>query len=123
MRILWVENHAEFVRIAGRQFLASHEFVVAPSISAARKALESATFDAVLVDFDLDDGKGSEVVKLIATLSVKPVVIAVSSHAEGNAELTNAGADAICSKLEFSGIERIIKLAMRSGRPHLDNLA
>jgi len=123
LRILWVENHAEFVRFAGRQFLVSHDLVVAPSINAAKSVLESATFDVVLVDYDLDDGKGSEVVKLIARLSVKPVVIAASSHAEGNAELMSAGADAICSKMEFSGIERILKLAMRSGRPHLDNLA
>lgn len=119
MRVLWIENHAVFVRMAGRQFLAAHELTVVPSVAAARSALKASAFDAVLVDYDLDDGKGSEVVGLVRSLSGRPVVIAVSSHGDGNAALMKAGADATCSKMEFSKIERVIEAAIcNKGRPN-----
>jgi DNA-binding response OmpR family regulator len=65
VRLLWVENHAVFVRMAGRQFLAAHDLTVVSSVAAARIALMRQAFDAVLVDYDLDDGKGSEVVEFV----------------------------------------------------------
>ena len=78
MRILWVENHAVFIRMA-RSFLSQHELTIVPSVSAAKAALTQ-PFDAVLVDYDLDDGKGSEVVGFIRELAVRPVVIATSGR-------------------------------------------
>jgi CheY-like chemotaxis protein len=112
VRLLWVENHAVFVRMAGRQFLAGHEVVVVPSVAGARAALTTESFDAVLVDYDLDDGKGAEVVELVRQMKARPAVVAVSSHADGNAALLAAGADAVCPKTQFAGIEGVLRAAL-----------
>src|SRR5262245_64961454 len=108
MRLLWVENHASFVRVAGRQFLSAHELKVVPSLAAAREALATETFDAVLLDFDLDDGKGPELLALVCRLPNRPVVVATSSHEDGNAALLAAGADAVCPKATFAVIESVL---------------
>ncbi|MBN9520959.1 response regulator [bacterium] len=105
MRILWVENHAVFVRVAGKQFLSAHDLTVVPSVAAAKAALLAAAFDVVLTDYDLDDGKGTEVVALVRHLDPRPRVAAVSAHEDGNAALLAAGADAACPKTRFAGIE------------------
>ena len=109
VRLLRVENHAAFTRLAGREFLASHEVTVVPSLAAARTALAAGTFDAVLVDYDLDDGKGAELVEAIRRLPDRLLVVAASSHEDGNAALMAAGADVVCSKLRFAGIDAVLR--------------
>ncbi|MDY3556891.1 response regulator [Gemmata sp. JC717] len=109
MRLLWVENHAGFVRVAARQFLGAHALTVVPSLAAAKEALERAAFDAVLLDYDLDDGKGTELVALVQSLSARVVVIAASAHEEGNAALLAAGADAACPKTKFAAIAAVLE--------------
>ncbi|HYH63249.1 MAG TPA: hypothetical protein VD866_00980 [Urbifossiella sp.] len=111
MRILWVENHAVFVRMAGRQFLAGHDLTVVPSVSAATAALSETAFDAVLVDYDLDDGKRTDVVAFTRQLDPRPRVLAVSAHDDGNAALLAAGADAACPKTRFAAIAGVLQLA------------
>ena len=108
MRLLWVENHVGFVRVAGRQFLAAHELTVVPSIAAARDALATEVFDAVLLDYDLDDGKGADLVAFIRQLVAVPAIIATSSHEDGNAALLAAGANAVCAKAKFAAIESVL---------------
>jgi CheY-like chemotaxis protein len=108
MRVLWVENHTGFVRVAGQQFLAAHELTVVPSLAAAREALAAGMFDAVLLDYDLDDGKGAELLATIHQLPVPPVVIATSAHPDGNAALVAAGARAVCPKAKFATIEAVL---------------
>jgi CheY-like chemotaxis protein len=112
MRLLWVENHAVFARIAGRQFLSAHVVTVVASLAEARKALIETAFDAVLLDYDLDDGKGTSLVPAIQNLSTPPVVIGVSSHEAGNAALLQAGVNAVCSKGRFAEIEAILVRAV-----------
>ncbi len=109
MRLLWVENHAVFARIAGKQFLATHELTIVPSLAAAKIALASATFDAVLVDYDLDDGKGDQLIGFIRQLPVRVAVVATSSHEAGNAALLAAGADTACPKGQFAGIDPALR--------------
>ncbi len=109
MNILYVENHARFARIAIASFLGEHDVEVQPSVAAALDALELRNFDAVLVDYDLDDGKGDCVVSVAAQMQPRPRIIAVSAHDAGNAALVAAGADAICSKLNFASIGRILE--------------
>ena len=109
MRLLWVENHAVFARIAGRQFLAAHELIVVPSLAEARAALAAQSFDAVLVDYDLDDGKGTELVGFVRQFSVRLPIVAVSSHEEGNAAMLAAGADAACPKTRFADIGSVLR--------------
>jgi CheY-like chemotaxis protein len=108
VRLLWVENHAAFARIAGRQFLAAHDLTVVPSVAAARAALAAGRFDAVLVDYDLDDGKGAELVEFVRQFPRRVAVIAASSHADGNAALLAAGADAACPKTRFAEIAAVL---------------
>jgi CheY-like chemotaxis protein len=105
VRILWVENHIHFARIAGKTFLGAHELTVVPSIAAAKDGLADGTFDAVLLDYDLDDGKGTELLAFIRALPGSPRVIATSSHDDGNGALLAAGADAVCPKTKFAAIE------------------
>jgi DNA-binding response OmpR family regulator len=116
MDILWVENHAEFARHAVKSFLAEHTVTVVPSLTAARAALATAVFGVVLVDFDLDDGKGTELVRVLRQLAQRPWIVATSSHEEGNQALVEAGADAVCGKLRFSRIAPVIgELSARGG--------
>lgn len=116
MRLLWVENHAVFARMAGRQFLAAHDLTVVPSLAAAKAALDAREFDAVLVDYDLDDGKGAALLEFVRRLPVRLAVVAASSHDDGNAALMAAGADAACPKTRFADIESVLESVVREQR-------
>jgi DNA-binding response OmpR family regulator len=119
MNLLWVENHAQFARITARQFLGDHTVTVVPSLSAARTALVGQSFAAVLIDFDLDDGKGDELVRELCLTLERPWVIATSSHESGNQALIQAGADAVCGKLQFARIGEVLaRLSERRPRLH-----
>ena len=63
VNILYLENHAVFAEQVSRQFLSAHRVTVVPSLSAGRSALASGSYDLVLSDYDLDDGKGEEFVR------------------------------------------------------------
>jgi DNA-binding NarL/FixJ family response regulator len=108
MKLLWVENHPQFARFA-RPFLAGYSLTVVPSLAAARAALGKSHFDVVLVDFDLDDGKGTVLVRELAASVGRPRIVGTSSHADGNAALLDAGADAFCGKLEFARIPGLLQ--------------
>jgi CheY-like chemotaxis protein len=107
MNLLWVENHPAFARYAGT-FLAGYAVTVVPSLAAAREALGRSEYGVVLVDFDLDDGKGVDLVRELFGSARRPVVVAVSAHADGNEALLAAGADAACGKLEFARISDVL---------------
>jgi CheY-like chemotaxis protein len=108
LRILYVENHAVFAANVINQFLTQHAVTLAPSLAEARRALETGNFDLLLVDYDLDDGKGDTLVKEIHASDEAIPVIGVSSHDEGNTALLRAGAVAVCSKMQFDRIHNII---------------
>ena len=114
MDLLWVENHPQFTRFA-RPFLVDYAVTVVPSLAAARAALGQARFDVVLVDFDLDDGKGSELVRELVAVPGRPLIVATSSHADGNSALLHAGADAICGKPEFHRLPGLLRSLIK---PH-----
>jgi len=114
MKILWVENHKAFVTIALKSILSAHDVTVTPTLTGARAAFACDRFDAILVDFDLDDGKGNELVKEIAADDKRPIIVACSSHAEGNAQLIRAAADAVCSKMKFQDIDFVLEIATQT---------
>jgi CheY-like chemotaxis protein len=120
MRLLWVENHEVFARTAGRQFLADHELTVVASLAGAKEMLASCTFDAVLLDYDLDDGKGASLVAFIRDLPKVPVIVAASAHEDGNALLLAAGADAACPKGEFAQILTVLARVVRANQATRD---
>jgi CheY-like chemotaxis protein len=109
MDILWVENHPQFARLAAGQFLVGHDVTVVPSLAEARAALTARSFAVVLVDFDLDDGKGDELVRELQSSPRRPWLVAASAHEAGNRALLTAGADAVCRKLEFARIGGLLQ--------------
>jgi DNA-binding response OmpR family regulator len=119
LAILFVENHSVFAETVVEAFLSSHAVSVVPSIAAAREAMARSRYDVALVDYDLDDGKGDELVAGLRADGVRLRVIGVSSHAAGNDALHRAGADATCSKLT----SRTSKRRSRGSRPASRSLA
>lgn len=109
MKILYVENHEVFADNVIRQFLSQHSVTVASTLADARRVLAAGSFDLLLVDYDLDDGKGDALVKEVHASTSPVPVIGVSSHDEGNTALLRAGAGAVCSKMQFDRIEAVIK--------------
>lgn len=109
MKLLFVENHGLFARIVVGQFLGTHDVTVVASVAGALRILSEQAFDAVLVDYDLDDGKGSDVVRALRARDAATPVVAVSAREEGNTELIHAGASAVCSKLRFSTIGDVLE--------------
>ncbi len=107
MRILYVENHARFARLVTNRFLADHSVTVVPSIMEARRVLSSSQFDFLPVDYDLDDGKGTELIRGLPSNGYRIPILAVSSHFAGNEALISAGAHGACSKANFAHIAAI----------------
>jgi CheY-like chemotaxis protein len=105
VRLLYVENHAVFAETVIEQFLDDHDVTLCASIAAARAAIDDAPpFDAVLLDYDLDDGKGDALAEHLRRSGFRGRIIAVSSHDEGNAAILRAGADVVCAKTSFERI-------------------
>ena len=113
MKILDVENHTVLSVTVVRQFLSRHSVTVVPSIAEARQVLATGKFDLLLVDYDLDDGKGDTLVREVRASDDHAIIIGVSAHDEGNAALRYAGASAICSKGELDRIQTVIERVTR----------
>lgn len=109
MRILFVENHDQFASVVTRAFLSDHEVTVVPNIASALDHFINSEYDVLLVDYDLDDGKGDKLVQAIRKDDRQVKIVAVSSHERGNRAILESGADAVCSKIEFSRIGDLLK--------------
>ena len=103
-----VENHPEFISVVVPTFLVGHDVTAVASLSSARAALIRAGFDVVLVDYDLEDGKGDTLVRWLSSMPAAPAIVAISSHEAGNEALLSAGASAVCSKLRFEQIGAVL---------------
>jgi serine/threonine protein phosphatase PrpC len=108
MKILYLENHERFARQVIAQFLREHEVTVVPSITLAREQIAANRYNVLLLDQDLDDGKGSVLARELRAAGYTGSIIAASAHAEGNEALRLAGADAVCGKLDFARIGEIL---------------
>lgn len=113
MKILFLENHAVFAEQVTSQFLSEHQVTVVPSLRAAWNAISRGRFDVILSDYDLDDGKGEEYVREFRANNPGLPIIAASSHEAGNAALIAAGASAVCSKMEFERIRKVIGFCVK----------
>lgn len=121
MRILYVEDHQLFARTVIAQFLAAHDVTLCCSIACAEALLKSSpeselSFDLVLVDYDLPDGKGDALVRSMRRSGFRGVILAVSAHEDGNLRLYRAGADGICRKADFHRIAEAIAAAQGTRR-------
>jgi CheY-like chemotaxis protein len=108
MKILFIENHAIFAQQVINCFLSEHKVTVIPSIVAARQDLVTNQYDVLLVDYDLDDGKGDELIRELRKQNSKLRIVGVSAHNPGNEALLKAGANAVCSKLNFDHIQEVL---------------
>lgn len=110
MRVLFVEDHRVFAETVASQFLADHQVDIAESVAAARMAfLVEPRYDAALVDYDLPDGKGTDVVRYLRAARFRGRIIAVSAKDDGNRELRAAGAHETCKKGELHGIAAVLQ--------------
>lgn len=108
MRILLVESHETFAKVVIGTFLREHEVTVQSSVMGAQHAFDVGGFDVVLVDFDLADFKGSELVKYIRKSGYDIHIIGISAKDEGNDLLLAAGADEACNKMNFDQIGELL---------------
>ncbi|MCG7499705.1 response regulator [Vibrio sp. Of7-15] len=108
MNIFYVENHQAFIAAVKREFLLDHNIHVVGNVCSAKEEFND-SYDLVLCDYDLDDGKGTEVITHIRKINSKIPIIAVSSHEKGNKLLVKAGANSICSKMEFRLLPNCIR--------------
>jgi DNA-binding NtrC family response regulator len=122
MNILFAENHAVFAANVVGQFLSRHSVTLAPSLADARRAVDGGSFDLLLADYDLDDGKGDALLKLLYASGRTMLAIGVSSHDEGNAALLRAGAVAVCSKMHFDRIQSVIDSVTAQNKASASNL-
>jgi len=122
MKILFVENHALFAATVVDQFLCLHELTIVPTVTAALAAVEHGPFDVLLVDYDLDDGKGDQVVRHVRARGIDVPIVAVSARPEGNQAMIDAGADALCHKRDFARIERVLASAQMARQQKIEAL-
>jgi DNA-binding response OmpR family regulator len=108
MRILFVEDHLDFAKTVIREFLEGQDVEIATTVQAARGLLSTHLFDVLLVDHDLPDGEGTEVVAHAIAIGAAVDIIAVSSHEEGNSALERAGARTRCPKGKFNEIMAVV---------------
>ncbi|HEX2685097.1 MAG TPA: response regulator [Kofleriaceae bacterium] len=110
MRVLFVEDHRVFAETVASQFLASHHVDIMESVATARLAAAAdPPYDVMLIDYDLPDGKGTEVLRHLRAARFRGRIVAVSSKDEGNQELRTAGAHAICKKPELHRIATVLQ--------------
>jgi CheY-like chemotaxis protein len=109
MRVLYVENHPTFARTVVAQFMQEHAVTVVRSIAEASAMIASEPFDVMLIDFDLDDGKGDEFVRHVRSLGLRLPIVACSAHEMGNGRLLDAGANVVCAKSSFGTIGRVLR--------------
>ncbi len=109
MRVLYVENHETFARTVIAEFMQDHAVTPASSIAEALGKLSSESFDALLIDFDLDDGKGDELVHRVRERDARIPIVACSAHETGNHALLDAGANVVCAKSSFRTIGQVLQ--------------
>ncbi|MGH1346873.1 MAG: response regulator [Nannocystales bacterium] len=107
MKLLMVEDNERFAEVVIERFLFEHDVTLMTTVAEAI-GLRVRGFDGALVDYDLPDGKGDAVVRSLRANASQLVIIAISSHAQGNAALCSAGADAACPKSVFDQIAAVI---------------
>jgi DNA-binding response OmpR family regulator len=108
MNILLVENHRVFANTVIAQLLCDHSVMSVPNVMEALDAYRSSSFDAVLIDYDLDDFKGDVFVRRIRAGGSRVPIIAISAREDGNDALLAAGADHVCHKAQFSTIVELL---------------
>src|SRR5262249_35760132 len=109
LRLLYVEDHEVFRAGTIARYLSAHQVTNASTLAETRAVLASEQFDAVLLDYDLPDGKGTEPLDDLRRFGLSGRVVAVSSVDEQNTLRVAAGAFAAVSKMRFSRIVEVLE--------------
>jgi two-component system OmpR family response regulator len=112
-RLLYVETRARFAQVVCREYLAGADVTVVASLTDAERAATGRAFDAILADYDLKDGNGTELVRRLREKGVKVPIIAVSAHEFGNQAMLRAGADAICEKMNLERVQTVLDAVLK----------
>lgn len=104
MRVLFVEGDLEFARTFAAQYLADHEVTLATGLAEAQERLTYARHDLLLVDDDLPDGSGSELV------DHAHLTIVVLFHAQGHEAVERVGSLIRCPRGRLHELGAALKL-------------
>ena len=108
MRLLFVEDNVAFRKTVLQEFLGGHEVTCAGSLLEARRQVATGSFDAVLLDYDLPDGKGEELIPDLLAAGLEGRIVATSAFGENNVRLLLAGASATVRKADFRSVGAIL---------------
>lgn len=108
-RLLYVETRARFAQVVCREYLAGADVTVVSSLAEAERAATQRSFDAILADYDVKDGNGTELVRRLREKGIKAPIVAVSAHEFGNQAMLRAGADAICEKMNLERLQGVLE--------------
>jgi CheY-like chemotaxis protein len=118
-RILCVEDDQDisgYIRVMLK--IAGYQTVVAPNVIEGLRLAKSEHFDLYLFDYNLPDGTGLELCKMIRALDARTPILFYSSATEMGLEqaLIAAGAQGYISKMEaFDILEQTISNLIESG--------
>lgn len=119
-RILCVEDNPDICGyICEMMKIAGYETVTAPNLIEGLRLAKSERFDLYLLDYNLPDGTGMELCRLIRALDKRTPILFYSSVTgpELRQEALEAGAQGYISKMEaFEILEQTIARLIESGR-------
>lgn len=116
LRVLFVDDQPARAFAAIEPYLQDFWTSLVFSVADAKHWISREAFAVILVDYDLDDGKGTGVVQAARACQPNALVIAVSDHELGNRALLRAGADAICRKGDLHGLRALVEVLANPAR-------
>jgi len=109
MKILFVEDNEEFQLCVVRDYLFDHEVDSAYDGSEGIKLFDHNFYDLVLLDYQMDQVHGPDVVSHIREVNKLIPVIAVSMEDRLNEELLKLGATAALAKRHMTKLVQLIQ--------------
>jgi PAS domain S-box-containing protein len=114
-RILHVEDDPDVARVTQLLLRDVGDVVAAPSVAAGRAAMLAERFDLLLLDIELPDGSGLELLPLARTAQVRPVPVIVFSADQVGEETARAvEATLVKSRISSDELAETIQRIVRS---------
>lgn len=109
-KILIIEDEIELSGLLKRFLIKKHcDVVCAENINSAKAYIFGDSFDVVILDNNLPDGKGFDLIKTIKMAQKSPIIIAMSAL-QAKDEALNAGASIYMEKpIKISQVYDVLK--------------
>ncbi len=114
-RALIVEDNADFRRFVVRKYLSGFEVRELGSGTKFLSTLASSEFHLILMDYQLPDADGDELVRLARSAGYRGGIVGISSSEYLNRKLEQAGADASVEKRKRYQLPMVIRRALAIG--------